>query len=333
MITILKPGLLTTIQDLGRYGFQKNGIIASGAMDPIAHRIANILVGNAENDPTLEITLLGPTIQFHHDTLIAICGADLSAKINGEIVKLWRPILLKKGAILKFTSCKTGCRTYLALAGSFKIPAIMNSCSTYLRAKIGGYKGRAIKAGDQLHLGPKTNLSSRILTSFIKKNHTNEIVEAKWTISPFFISNYSYEMKIRVMKGRQYHLFNRYSQTKFFSEPYKITPQSDRMGYRLSGPTLALIQEEEIISEAVTYGTIQVPGDGQPIILLADRQTTGGYPKIAQIAMVDLPLIAQAKPGDYISFIEITQSEAQLLFLKREEKIQRLKTGIAWKYK
>ncbi len=333
MITILKPGLLTTIQDLGRYGFQKNGMIASGAMDPLAHRIANILVGNDETDPTLEITLLGPTIEFQQDALIAICGGDLSPKIGEKPVKLWRPLFIKKGTILHFTSCKTGCRAYLAVAGSFKIPSIMNSYSTYLRAGIGGYNGRALTKGDQINLGPKSQLSSRILSSFSEKNNPSNISNAGWTISKAIIPSYRPKPIIRVMQGRQYHLFKKYSQTKFFTEQYKITPQSDRMGYRLNGPTLALIQEEEMISEAVTFGTIQVPGDGQPIILLADRQTTGGYPKIAQIATVDLPLIAQAKPGDSISFMEITQQEAQLLYLSREKSIRQLKQGITWKYR
>lgn len=333
MINILKPGLLTTIQDLGRYGFQKNGIVASGAMDPIAHRIANILVGNDENDATLEITLLGPKIEFQQNTLIAICGGDLSPKTDKKPVKLWRPIFIKKGTILDFTSCKTGCRAYLAVAGGFKVPSIMNSYSTYIRAGIGGYHGRALKAGDQINFGPTSQVSSRILSSFVKKNNPSNIINARWTISETIIPDYCHKPIIRVMQGRQYQLFKKYSQTKFFTEPYKITPQSDRMGYRLSGPTLALIQEEEMISEAVTFGTIQVPGDGQPIILLADRQTTGGYPKIAQIATVDLPLIAQAKPGDSISFIEITQAEAQLLFLTREKNIRQLKQAIAWKYR
>lgn len=333
MIRILKPGLLTTIQDLGRYGFQKNGMIASGAMDPLAHRIANILVGNEETDPTLEITMLGPTIEFQQDALIAICGGDLSPKIGEKPVELWRPLFIKKGTILHFTSCKTGCRAYLAVAGSFKIPSIMNSYSTYLRAGIGGYNGRALTKGDQINLGPTSQLSSRILSSFSEKNNPSNIIHAGWTISQAIIPSYRPKPIIRVMQGRQYHLFKKYSQTKFFTEQYKITPQSDRMGYRLNGPTLALIQEEEMISEAVTFGTIQVPGDGQPIILLADRQTTGGYPKIAQIATVDLPLIAQAKPGDSITFMEITQAEAQLLFLSREKNIRQLKQGITWKYR
>ena len=161
MISIMKPGLLTSIQDLGRYTYQKYGVIASGVMDQLAHRIANLLVGNEENQPTMEITLLGPVLKFEKDSLISICGGDLSPSINGEPIRLWRTIFIKKGSLLKFGPCQMGCRAYLAVAGGFAVPEVMGSKSTYLRAGIGGYKGRALKTGDVLECHLPGPLSQR----------------------------------------------------------------------------------------------------------------------------------------------------------------------------
>lgn len=333
MITIKKSGLLTTVQDLGRYGgYQKYGVIASGVMDPIAHRIANLLVGNDEHLPTLEITLLGPTIVFHKNALIAICGGDLSPSINGEEVQSWRTVLVKKGSILKFGPCKKGCRAYLAVAGGFSVPAVMNSKSTYLRAGIGGFKGRALQAGDELLFGPSSKLSIKMQDELLERNTTG-FIEGKWSIPSSLIPIFKGDTPIRVIKGRNYQQFTEESQKSFFNEAFVVTPQSDRMGYRLSGPLLTLEKAEEMISEAVGFGTIQVPANGKPIILLADRQTTGGYPKIGQVASVDLPLIAQAKPGDQLYFTEISHREAQLLYLQKERQLQILKHGIIEKFK
>ena len=331
-MNILKPGLSTSIQDIGRYGFQKYGIITSGAMDQFAHRIANILVGNNENEPTLEITLLGPTIEFLQDSLISICGGDLSPEIGGEQIQCWRPIFVRKGSILKFGSYRHGCRAYLAVAGGLDVPIVMKSKSTYFRAKIGGLYGRALKKGDRLSFCSLSAQSTKIMALFQQKNSTKPFIEGNWFISERIIPKYSEKPTVRVLKGRQYHLFNHQSQISLFLKPFVITPQSDRMGYRLKGPSLALAQPVELISEAVCFGTIQVPADGNPIVLLADRQTIGGYPKIAQVASIDLPLLAQAKLGDSLQFTEITYSDAQRLFIQRERQIQQLKLGIKLKY-
>ncbi len=333
MIIIHKPGLLTTVQDLGRYGFQKYGVIVSGPMDAWAHRIANLLVGNDENDPTLELTLQGAAIEFHQDSLIAICGGNLSPEVNGRTVKLWRPVFVKKGAILRFGAPKSGCRAYLAVAGSFDIPLVMKSTSTYLRAEMGGFNGRALKADDQIPFRPLSKLSSLIFHSFKIAHLTGSMAEADWTIASDLLPNYPKNPDIRIMEGRQFHLFNSESQSLLYTEPFIVTPQSDRMGFRLKGPALSLGKPEEMITEAVCFGTIQVPSEGNPIVLLADRQTTGGYPKIAQIAACDFPLIAQTKPGDSIRFRRISYSEAQGLFLEKEKKLRLLKLGIALKYR
>lgn len=333
MMTITKPGLLTSIQDLGRYGYQKYGVIASGSMDPFAHRIANLLVGNEENTSTLEITLLGPAIEFNEDALISICGGNLSPSIDGKAVRLWRSVFVRKGSTLRFGPSKAGCRAYLAVAGGYSVPDVMNSKSTYLRAEIGGYSGRALKAGDQVSFESHQALSTRILESLAKSLAAGSFVESDWLVAADLTPKLVSTPTIRVMKGRQFDLFTQESQEKLFAEPFEVTSQSDRMGYRLKGPALELEKAEEMISEAVQFGTIQVPSDGNPIVLLADRQTTGGYPKIGQIATVDLPYLAQAKPGDFICFMEVTHEKAQTLYLERERKIQQLKNGILTKFR
>ncbi|RFU62077.1 5-oxoprolinase subunit C family protein [Peribacillus glennii] len=332
MITIIKPGILTSIQDLGRYGFQKYGVIASGAMDQSAHRIANLLVGNEENAATLEITLLGPAIAFNEDALISICGGDLSATINGQAVRRWRPVFVRGGSTLKFGPGKAGCRAYIAVAGGFDVPVVMNSKSTYLRAEIGGFSGRALKEGDQIAWSSHGNLSG-IMIKHLKSNLKDHFfMECDWSAAGDLI-DYTSRRSIRVMEGRQFELFTKGSQEKFFSEPFTVTSESDRMGYRLKGPLLTMEKAEEMISEAVSFGTIQVPSEGNPIVLLADRQTTGGYPKIGQIAAVDLPYLAQAKPGDRVYFTKVTLDEAQSLYLEQETKIKQLKIGVSLKFR
>lgn len=333
MITITKPGLLSSIQDLGRYGYQKYGVITSGVMDPLAHRLANLLVGNSENKPTIEVTLLGPVIQFQQDSLIAICGGDLSPTINDMPVRTWRTILVKKGVELKFEQVRAGCRAYIAIGGSFSIPSIMESTSTYLRANIGGFHGRSLQAGDQLTCDSLSGLSLKMVQQLNPRINNQPFVEMEWSISSDLIPTLQNKPLIRVMKGRQYHLFAKESQEQFFTETFKVTTQADRMGYRLQGPALHLEKAQEMISEAVTFGTIQVPAEGHPIVLLADRQTTGGYPKIGEIASIDLSLIAQAKPGDEVFFTEIAHKEAGLLYLEREIQIKQLKYGIFHKFK
>jgi len=328
MITITKPGLLSTIQDLGRFGYQKYGVITSGAMDSLSHRLANILVGNEENKPTIEMTLLGPTIQFQQDSLIAICGGDMKPTIQNLPVRMWRPVLVRKGAQLTFGQAKSGCRVYLAIAGGFFISAIMNSSSTYIRANVGGFHGRALKAGDQLSCAKITPKSSILMETLNNQELHQPFVEAEWSVSSELIPKLENNPVIRVMDGRHTHLFTKESQECFWTKPFQITPQSDRMGYRLNGEPLHLEEPTEILSEAVTFGTIQVPADGNPIVLMADRQTTGGYPKIGEIASVDLPCLAQAKPSDTIYFSPISLEKAQLLLVEKEKKIKQLKHGL-----
>jgi len=322
MITILKPGLMTTLQDLGRNGHQRYGVITSGVMDSTAHRLANLLVGNDENEPTIEITLYGPVIRFEKDTLIALCGGDLSANINGSFVKMWRPLYVRKGEVLEFGEVKAGCRTYLAVHGGYAIKEVLGSKSTYLRAKFGGVEGRILQTGDQIGINKSEKSELNI----------GCVCNSTWNISTYFFQRNVEKKVIRVMRGRQYDSFKEESIRHFFSQPFIVSRHSDRMGYRLNGPVLELKRKKEMISEAVSYGTIQVPADGNPIILLADRQTIGGYPKIAQMATVDFSIIAQTRPGETVYFQEISHEEAQRLMIIQEEEIHYIKQGIGLKY-
>ncbi|MDR0137570.1 biotin-dependent carboxyltransferase family protein [Metabacillus idriensis] len=327
-IKVNKSGLLTSIQDLGRYGSQKYGVIASGAMDTLSHRIANMLVGNSENEAAVEMTMLGAHFEFQSDSMISICGGDLSPILNDRPAKMWRPLFVKKGSLLTFGGAKKGCRAYLAVAGGIEVPEVMGSKSTYLRAGIGGYEGRAIENGDILSVGKMSEQSIKLHEALHDSALYSEI---EWSASPEFIPFLREDESVRVIKGRQFEGFTEESKSMIFSETFKITPNSDRMGYRMEGPQLTLEDKTEMISEAVSFGTIQVPADGNPIILLADRQTTGGYPKIAQVASVDLPYLAQFKPGEVVRFKEISLEEAQELLIDNERRLQLLKQGMQLK--
>ena len=328
---VLRSGLLTSVQDLGRFGMQKHGVIVSGAMDAFALRVANLLVGNEEGDAVLEITMQGPILQFMEDSLIAICGGDLSPAINGHAISQWRPIFVKKGSQLTFGAVQSGCRSYLAAAGGINVPKVMNSRSTYLRAGIGGFCGRALKNGDELKLKRPSNLALRRMHRLSEKAGSSSFSISDWSVSKEILPDYFPSSTIRVIPGGQFDWFTPQTREQFFKEDFFVTPQSDRMGYRLSGPQLQLTEARELVSEAVTAGTIQVPSDGNPIVLMADRQTTGGYPKIAQVATIDIPILAQMKPGEKIRFQKIQLEEAQELLRSREKELRLLKQGLSLK--
>jgi len=330
-IKVERPGLLTSLQDLGRYGFQKYGVIVSGAMDAVSLRIANLLVGNQEGEAALEITLVGPSLTVKEDLFIAITGGDLSPQIDGESVPLWRPVYVRKGSIFSFGACRTGSRAYVAVSGGFAVEEVMNSKSTYLRGGIGGFKGRALKAGDIIQCNKMPKKSEDLFIKLKNKGGFHPFAAADWYVNPASVVNIKNKTEIRVIRGGEFDHFTPASQKQFFEQEFKITPNSDRMGYRIEGRALKAEESFELISEAVSHGTIQVPKDGNPIILLADRQTTGGYPKIAQVITADLPLIAQLKPGEKTRFKEITLEEAEQLYLEQEQKMQQLKMGLQLK--
>lgn len=325
-IHILKPGLFTTIQDTGRYGFQKYGVITSGAMDRIALRIANLLVGNDENEASFEITLTGPALQFSDDSIISICGADFLPKMNGERLPMWRPIFIRAGSIVEFSNVREGCRAYIAVAGGIDVPIVMGSKSTYIRAGIGGFDGRSLKRGDVIDVGALSNDSIKLMEG-LRKASINAFSTVNWTIHHTLRKSFERKPLIRFIKGPQFDLFLGVCE-KLEHHYFKVSPQSDRMGYRLLENKLELTERVELYSEAVPFGTIQVPPDGNPIILMADKQTTGGYPVLGVVASVDLSLLAQVKPGDEIKLQEITLEDAENEFIELECTLQTLKQTV-----
>ncbi|WP_347558463.1 biotin-dependent carboxyltransferase family protein [Robbsia sp. KACC 23696] len=286
-ITVLKPGMLTSLQDRGRYGHQHLGLSVSGAMDTLSQSLANLVLGNDENAATLEITLLGPVLRFNEETVIALCGADLSAEIDGIPVNQAEPTRVKAGEQLTFGRRVRGVRCYLAVRGGLDAPMFMGSASTYLRGRVGGLEGRALKAGDTLRaLAHAIDLPALPFESAALDGLLAEQVGDT----------------VRVMPGREWDHFDTAARDMLLGQPYKITTQSDRMGYRLEGPVLERANKRDILSEAITFGAMQVPPNGQPIVLMAERQTTGGYPKIAQVIGADLGKLAQCAPGDTVRF-------------------------------
>jgi antagonist of KipI len=319
-IQVIHSGFFTTVQDGGRFGYQKAGVSVGGVMDSFASRIANLLVENDANEATLEITMNGPTLRFETDALVAICGGAFRCALNGEPVSMWKPLVIRRGDVLSIGACQSGYRAYIAFAGGLNIPLVMNSRSTHVQAHIGGFHGRALQPGDVL------SLRSNAIT----------IPEGSigWGIA-FSARNYINGKRkiVRVVEGPEYNMFTEQSQKRFFSSAYEVTTQSDRMGYRLQGQVLERKTNQEMISEAVVFGTVQVPASGQPIVLMADCQPTGGYPRIAQVISVDLPILAQARPGDHIQFQKVSWQEAHRLYVEREKEIKKWKMIIRQKWR
>ncbi|MCR8660140.1 biotin-dependent carboxyltransferase family protein [Paenibacillus endoradicis] len=327
-IEVIRAGMLTTIQDLGRYGYQKFGLNINGAMDEGAARVANILVGNEEHNAVLELTLTGTTLKMTSDHLIAICGGDMSATMNGQSIPMWQPFIVNKDALISFGHYKSGCRVYIAIAGGIKIPAVLGSYSTNMRANIGGYEGRALCNGDIVEVRELLNNSC----SFGLWKKLQAIDSIVFSAQQFAIAHEDI-VPIRFISGPEYDLLDEGNKRTFTESKWVIDSQSDRMGYRLQGPSLNMIQKQELISEGVVHGTVQLPANGQPIVLLADRQTTGGYPRIAVVAAVDIPMFGQLKPGSAITFVAVTIEEAEQLLFESEQDIKRLKIAIQLKSK
>ncbi|MEJ8803817.1 5-oxoprolinase subunit C family protein [Pontibacter sp. H249] len=330
-IKVIKPGLLTTVQDLGRHGHQQEGVIVAGAMDPFALRIANLLVGNSDNTAALEITLQGPTLYFENDQLIALAGADMTPVINNEPVRMWRPILLRAGSTLALKGAREGCRTYLAVSGGIDVPAILGSTSTYLRAGFGGYQGRALQVDDVIPCQTHTPVAAALFTKLSEQAVGKWFAQTSWTLEPQPYMVYEEQPLIKALPGPEHELFNESSQQYFWEGKFQVTSQSDRMGYRLLGQVLQLAQPEEMLSSAVTFGAVQVPPQGSPIILMADHQTTGGYPRIAQVISADLPKLAQVQPGRNIQFKKVNLQEAHALYMQQEADLEQLKSAISLK--
>ncbi len=322
-ITILKPGIMSSIQDLGRWGYQQFGVPVSGAMDRISASVANIICGNDENEAVIEMTLHGTSILFNENTYCAITGGGCQVYIDEIELPFNRLLYIPAFTILHTKSSSTGCRSYLAMAGGLEIEKQMGSASTYTASGIGGMKGRNLKTGDILSI-KKTN---RLFDFNTLKTISGELRMSHWHV-PDLVGMNERDNIIHVVAGPEYDLFDEVTRNKFFQSTYTIGLQSNRMGYRLEGEKLFMIHKHEMVSTPVTEGIIQVTNEGHPIILMADAQTTGGYPRIARVCTRDISKLSQMQPGEKIKFNKIDEKESLGLDYKMNRKINKLKTGI-----
>jgi antagonist of KipI len=304
-IEIVRAGMYTTVQDLGRRGHRAAGVAVAGAVDALAARLANLIVGNPEQAAGLEVTLVGPEIRFARDTVVALGGAEF------EGLPAWRPVAVKAGSTLQLGAVRHGCRGFLAIAGGVPVPEVLGSRSTQVRAGFGGWHGRVLRSGDNLPLAEATRA-----------------VRGTWRLDPRLLPAYSPAPVVRIMPGAQAGEFS----ARWEDLQFTVRPQSDRMGVRLAGPPLQRSTAADLVSAPVSPGTIQVPPDGQPIVLLADAQTIGGYPQVAQVISVDLPLVAQVRPGDTVRFRVVTLAEARAAWAAQEQALAILRAGLKEKW-
>src|SRR5438105_7547592 len=322
-IHILRPGLLRTVQDVGRHGHQTVGLCPGGAMDPIALALANALVGNEPGVAALEITVLGPDLQFDRDTLVALVGADFEADMP-----LNRPVLVAGGSRLSISRAARGARAYLAVAGGIAVPEVLGSRSTYLPGSFGGVEGRVLKRGDVVPLVENSEQLSRERFERLKRKRGSSV---RWSVPSFTVPDRE-PIVLHAIEGEHFGHFDAAMQRAFFDTVWKITSDSNRMGFRLAGATLARANNEEILSAPTCLGSVQVPANGVPIALMADHQTTGGYPRIAEIASADVPRLAQLGPGGALHFARCGLDMAAELRKDMKNRLDTALRGIAWEY-
>ena len=332
-LRIIRPGLLTTVQDRGRYGLQHLGVVACGPMDPVALELANALVGNRNGEAAIEITILGPEIEFECDALVAICGAQFDATLAGRALPLNRPVFIEKKNSLKTGRALVGSRAYLAVAGGIATAPVLGSRSTYLPARFGGLEGRLLRAGDGLPLIESVaSLSLQRYEHLGSKKDMAGLRTVSWS-APALTLPERQPIVVHAMEGRHYAHFDAAAQRAFFDATWKVSPDSNRMGFRLAGPVLARAEAFEILSEPACLGTVQVPANGLPIALMADHQTTGGYPKIAEIAAADVPRLAQLAPGGTVQFARCTLAQARELRRALRQRVDAALRSLEWDYR
>jgi len=310
-IVVIKAGMLTTVQDSGRWGFQSRGVPVAGPMDPLSHRLANALVGNDRGAATLEITLLGPELEFESERVVAVTGAEFVLTLDGRPSPSNAAFVVPAGAHLRFGARQQGARAYLAIENGIAVVPVLGSRATHVISGLGGFSGRALRAGDRIPLaaGPRPHRRAVALAAD----------------APLALP--AGHAVVRALPGPQADRFVPGALDALQSAPYAIGSSSDRMGFRLTGPALGHAGSADIISDATPLGVLQVPASGQPILLMADRQTTGGYPKIATVIAADLPIAAQLAPGDEISFAMCTPREALAALIAREQPLLRMETA------
>ena len=311
-IIVGNPGIQTTVQDEGRFGYQQFGVSPAGPMDTQSFYLANILAGNQKSEGALEMTFSGPELTFEEDNVIAVTGADMSPTVNGEPIPIYQAVLVHAGDVLAFGFASNGCRSYLAFAGGLDVPLVMGSKSTLMRNNLGGVNGRKLEKGDRIGFcAPETELPNMILRKL-----QPEVFPKK-------------ELTLRVVARPQDTEFTEEELKHFFWYGAEITNEFDRMGCRLQREVPVKHKGDgNIITDGIAFGSIQVPPNGQPIIMLADRQSTGGYTKIGTVISVDLPKLAQSVPGYRVRFVRVGGEVAQNLYIQRLEKLERLERAL-----
>ncbi len=311
-IKIIRAGILATVQDSGRTGFRSIGVGSAGAMDLFAMKASNYLCGNDGNEAVIEINFPAPEILFEQDAIVSITGADFSANINDNPVLPWRTLLVKKGSVLKFKRPVSGARAYLAVSGGWQSGKWLGSYSTHLKLSVGGHSGRALQKDDTISFPAANNFfGNKILPAFIPGAELEKV--------------YQPANNIRCLPAPEYAMLTESNKRKLEQLQFVISHQSDRMGYRLKNEPLMPEQPFELLSSAVDMGTIQLLPDGTTIILMADHQTTGGYPRVATVIKTDLPKLAQASPGQALNFTMICLAEAETCYTNMQRSLEEIK--------
>jgi antagonist of KipI len=314
-LRVLRPAALATVQDLGRPGRQHLGIVPGGAMDPVSHRIANALVGNRDDAATLEIALSGPELLFTRDALCALYGARFTATVGAAALPMARPVHVRAGTPVRIGRAKDGCFAYLAVAGGLDVPMVLGSRSTYLPGGFGGWRGRALERDAALPLADDVEALSEERFARASRRHGTTGAGPKaartvtWFAPALTLSEHDAAV-IRVIDGLHRDLFDEGSRKASLGDVWRVASDSNRIGFRLLGPKLVLVEPTEILTQPTCRGTVQVPPGGQPIALMADHQTTGGYPKMAEVISADVPRLAQRPPGTSLHFAAATLDEA-----------------------
>jgi antagonist of KipI len=312
-LTIIKPGLLDTLQDLGRTGYSRLGINAGGVMDRYAAQVANMLVGNDTQEAVVEIHFPGAQFLFEQNTLISITGGDFNALLNDEPAPLWHPLVVRKNAVLHFPKLHYGSRCYLAVHGGFCVSKWLNSYSTHLKAGAGGFHGRKLEKGDEIPFRE----SSIYFAGLLKPG--KEFEALKWQVDTG--NTYLHPHEICIIQGNEWDQLTPPSQKSMLEDNFTIHPFSDRMGYQLKGVDLKREKNTELVSSAVSFGTIQLLPNGQLIVLMADHQTTGGYPRIGHVVSAHLPKLAQLRPSDCIHFIRTDIETAEHMMIAQQQEL------------
>ena len=322
-LSLTRAGFLTSVQDLGRNGFRQFGVSLGGALDVFALRVANLLAGNDESDAGLEITLGGLRMRFEDKRVIAWCGGEFDVRVGSTPLPAGHSCLLNADDELTINQPKVGCRAWLTISGGIDVPFVLGSRSTDLRANFGGLDGRALRDGDGLPLGKQSEFS-RSLIDLLREQRV-----ASWSSPAEWSSSAKTETVLRIIRGVDWSRFNDVTIQRLTRDAFVVSSDSDRMGVRFDGPELRRNDDVDLVSEAVAPGTIQVPPNGRPILLLGDCQTIGGYPKIAHVITVDLPLAVQLHAGDRVRFSEVSIADAYRFLLERERQLERFRIGLS----